>query len=476
MVKLSVWAAAVAASASWVGSVRAAESPAKSDRVVVMISVDGLAGFYLDDAKAEMPNIRALAAAGARASGMEAVTPTVTWPNHTTLVTGDYPGRHGVTGNNYLDRTTGKPVALISDPVFDKDRIVKVPTIYDVAHAAGIATAAIRWPASRNARALDWTAPDCATTALELRYTTPALVQDCVAAGLMPAPSAADADADVDDGTGPKRFGDPMATAAFNLILKNHRPGLALLHVSNVDHTEHQFGPRTPEAYAAVKRADAEVGQVWDEVKRDYPGRGTIVIVSDHGFSPINRTVLPNVILRNAGLLDVHGNRATGGKVRVVVQGGAAMVYILDNADRDAIAKQVTRAFTNVAGVEKVVGPGETEAYGVADPKVDPHAPDMIVFADEGYAFGDTAAGVLTFNEKPERKGTHGHDPHLPDLHATFVAWGAGIKQGTTLGVVRNIDVAPTVASILGVSMGDTDGKPIAACLAAGPAAASADR
>src|SRR5690242_6776085 len=63
------------------------------DRLVVMISVDGLAGFYLDDPKAEMPTIRALATEGARASSMEASTPTVTWPNHTTLVTGVNPAR-----------------------------------------------------------------------------------------------------------------------------------------------------------------------------------------------------------------------------------------------------------------------------------------------------------------------------------------------------------------------------------------------
>src|ERR1700689_3430562 len=108
------------------------------DRIVVMISVDGLAAYYLDDPKAEMPTIRALAAAGARADSMKASTPTVTWVNHTTLVTGDTPAHHGVIGNNYFDRTTGKLVTLISDPVFDKDQIVKVPTIYDIAKGNGL--------------------------------------------------------------------------------------------------------------------------------------------------------------------------------------------------------------------------------------------------------------------------------------------------------------------------------------------------
>src|SRR5215212_6441008 len=106
---------------------------------------------------AEMPTIRKLAAEGATASSMKASNPTVTWPNHTTLVTGVNPAKHGVVGNNYYDRAAGKQVVLITDPIYDKDEIVKVPTIYDAAHDGGLKTASLRWPASRNAKSLDWT-------------------------------------------------------------------------------------------------------------------------------------------------------------------------------------------------------------------------------------------------------------------------------------------------------------------------------
>src|SRR5262249_9801225 len=144
--------------------------------------------------------------------------------------------------------------------------------------------------------------------------------------------------------------------------------------------------------------------------------------------------ILPNVILRDAGLIEVKGPRVVGGSVRVVVQGGAALVYILDAANRDAIAAKVAKSFEAVKGVEKVVDPAHTKESGVGDPKDDPHAPDMVLFADEGYVFGDTAAGAMPFVAKPERAGSHGHDPNLPDLHATFVAWGVGIKPGVKLG------------------------------------------
>lgn len=429
-----------------------------TNRVVVMISIDGLAGYYLDDPKADVPTLRELASAGARASMMKAVTPTVTWPNHTTLVTGDYPARHGVVGNNYFDRATSKKMVLISDPVFDKDEIVKVPTIYDVAKAAGLTTAAIRWPATRNAKTLDWTLPDVRTEELYMKYTTPELLKECEAAHIPIIKKSQAAAFEADESK------DAAHTRAFNLILHQHHPGLALLHVIDVDHTEHLKGPRSKEAYEAVHEADGYVREVWGELQRDYPGRATLIVVSDHGFSPIKKMILPNVLLAKAGL-KFSGKKAGESAVNLVTQGGSAFVYVKDEANRSAVLARVREALRDLAGISKIVDYREFKDYGVADPKVDPHAPDMILFAEEGCSFGDTAAGALPFNEKPERKGSHGHEASLPDLHATFVAWGAGIKAGANLGEIKNIDVAPTIAKLLGVELPDTDGKPLAAAL-----------
>lgn len=441
-----------------------AEPAADDGRIVVMISLDGLAGYYLDDPKADLPTLRELAREGARAASMKASTPTVTWPNHTTLVTGDNPARHGVVGNNYYDREAHRRVTLISDPTYDKDQIVKVPTIYDLARKAGLRTAAIRWPATRNAKSLQWTIPDVALADLLDQYSTPSLVAECKQAGIW-----SEGVKDEPTAKGDRRVvPDETCVKIFNLILHDHRPNLALLHLINVDHTEHLYGPRSPEAYAAVHEADGFVRQVRDELQRDFPGKATLLIVSDHGFSAIQHSILPNVILREAGLVKLNKADKVTRKspVHVIVQGGAALLYINEGEDRPAVVERIKAAFHGVKGIDKVVTPDQLKDYGVADPATDPHAPDMIVFADEGYSFGDTAAGALPFNEKPERKGTHGHDASIPDLHATFIAWGDGIRSGVRLGEVPNIDVAPTIAKLLHIAMPDTDGKPLAEILA----------
>jgi predicted AlkP superfamily pyrophosphatase or phosphodiesterase len=435
-----------------------APTPFDADRVVVLISVDGLAGDYLNDPKAEMPTLRKLIAEGARAESMKAVSPSVTWPNHTTLVTGVYPAKHGVVGNNYFDRETHKQVALIGDASFDKEQIVKTPTIYDAAKAAGLKTASVRWPATRDAKSLDWQLADVSTIDLLTRSATPSLIAEARAAGLW---------TEVDEAAKAVKNGrflasDEALTKVFNHILVKHRPNFAMLHLFHVDHTEHLKGPHTPEAYEAIKANDACVAEVWETLKREFPGKATLFIVSDHGFSPIKKMVLPNVVLRKAKLLnETDGAGESKALVRIVPQGGCSMIYILNPALRTETVDRIKEAFKGLEGIAKVAGPDEMPAYGVADPKADPHAPDMMLFAQLGYAFGDTAAGDLPFTEKPERKGTHGHDPSLPELHASFIAWGAGIKPGVKTGEISNTQVTPTMAKLMGLEMSNLDGKPL---------------
>jgi predicted AlkP superfamily pyrophosphatase or phosphodiesterase len=439
---------------------------ADPNRIVVLMSIDGLANFYMVDPAAEMPTIHKLAREGAKAASMRASDPTVTWPNHTTLVTGVSPAVHGVLGNNYFDRVKGEKVTLVWDPVFDMDELVKVPTIFDLAKAAGLKTASIRWPVTRGARSIDWNSPDLGLDALVLKYTTPSLFKECKEAGFLLAGDY--------DGTGPdegidrrnKAPEDPMWTNVFNMVLHKHRPNLALLHVIDVDHKQHSHGPRSAEAYEAIKVADGQIREVWEQLQKDFPGKATFIIVSDHGFSANKIAILPNVILRQAGLVEAKDDKVTGGPVQVLVQGGSAFVYVLDEANRDAIVERIKKEFAKVDGVSSVVSAEEFPAYGIADPRREPRAPDIVLFAKMNYFFGHTAAGSLPHHVKPERKGSHGHDSNFPDMKAMFIAWGAGIRPGAELGHIDNRSVAPTIAKLLGVDMPGVESKPLTEALA----------
>ncbi|NBV85261.1 MAG: alkaline phosphatase family protein [Verrucomicrobia bacterium] len=424
-----------------------------SDRIVVLISVDGLAHYYFDDPKAEMPTIRRLAAEGARADKMKCSMPTVTWPNHTTLVTGVHPAKHGVIGNSYFNRTTGSIVSLLPDPLFNKEEIVHSPTIYDVAKQGGLKTAAIIWPASRGAETLDWTVPDVATNALFQQYGTQTLFPEFKEVGI---PYEKQEDW-CKGGNGNER--DVMYVQMLNHVIRKHRPNLALIHLVELDHVEHAKGPQTPEVYETVKFEDERVREIWEELQKSFPGKATLIVTSDHGFFPYQQQIQPNVVLNKQGLLTAEGKKITGGQVRAVSQGGSSFVYILDQANREKLLEQLAADFKKIEGVDLVIRPAEFEKYGLAHPKENAQMADLVLTAKSGYSFSDSLSGDLPVTPKSEEvRGAHGFDPNQLGMYGTFVAWGAGVQPGAKLGDIANTDVAPTVTSILGLKMPPTDG------------------
>ena len=420
-----------------------------SDGCVVVISVDGLANFYFDDPRAEIPTIRRLAAEGARAQGTVCSFPTVTWPNHTTLVTGVPPARHGVIGNDYLDRKSGEKIPFIPDPLFDKDEIVKVPTVYDAAHRAGLVTAGVIWPATRNARTLDFTVPDMAGDDDWSKYGTAAWLEELSAEGL---PLEKHGAWCKEAAGGVQR--DWLYSRMASHVLEKHAPNLLLVHLIELDHVQHRFGPQSPEAYWAVSYEDDRVRDIVEAASRSKHGKQTtIVVVSDHGFLPIEKDIRPNVVAKQLGLRNAEQKL-----VACVPQGGACGVYVLSDDKRDETIGRLAKALGEVEGIADVIGKEGFAALGQPTPDKDSRAPDLWLAAKSGYAFSNSDAGDAVIVPRESRAGTHGYLPDQPALLGTLILSGNGIKPGTTLGKVSNQDVAPTVAHLLGIDLPTAEG------------------
>ncbi|MBD3676535.1 MAG: alkaline phosphatase family protein [Planctomycetaceae bacterium] len=446
----------------WVfgSSVDAADPVPASERCVILISVDGLANFYLDDPKAHLPTLRAMAQDGARAEGLVCSFPTVTWPNHTTLVTGVPPGKHGVIGNNYLDRNSGEKIALIPDPVFDKAQIVKVPTIYDVAHRQGLVTAGIIWPATRNARSLDFTVPDMFGNDSWSQFGTKAWLDELRAEGL----PVDEYGRWVKEKTGGVQRDWLYARMAENLLQK-HSPNLIMIHLVEVDHVQHRVGPKEPDSYWSVSYADSIIQQIQDAAENSkFKGKTTFVIASDHGFFPIEKNINANVVLKQEGLLDVKDGNTTK-RAYAVAQGGGCMIYLLDVDDAPTWRKKLKARFAEVEGVQKAFTPDQFAEIGHVMPTDDSRQPDLWLAAKKGYSFSESTSGDEAVTDRGSKAGTHGFLPDQPDMLGTLVMWGYGIKPGTNLGKVPSLDVAPTMAELLGVSLPSADGKPLTKAL-----------
>lgn len=409
-------------------------SPAQQ-RHVVVISLDGFPAHILRDPNLPFTNLRRMAREGATAEGMTPVNPTVTWPNHTAMVTGVGPGQHGVFYNGLVVRG-GDGKSLKIEPWVDKKELVLAPTVYDAARSAGMTTAEVDWVAIYPTSSVTWSFP-------EQPKPDQAEVREMIAAGVVTETEIRDWNRT------PINVHDDVWIRAAIHILEKHKPNLLLLHTLTTDSTHHTYGPNSLAGNTALILADRQVGQVLDAIGRAGLRDSTsVLVVSDHGFKTYRRLIHPNALLREKGLLRDAGDCDAW----TLSEGGTAMVYVTRESKREETMKTMREAFRGVQGVSRVIPPEEFEQAGY--PKWTPggRMADLVLAAEPGYAFDGAIAGeVVTDVPAGATRGAHGYLNTDPDMQEILVAWGAGIRPGAKLGLTPNVNIAPTIAKLLGL-------------------------
>jgi predicted AlkP superfamily pyrophosphatase or phosphodiesterase len=415
---------------------------------LAVLSVDGMRpDFYRqpNEFGLNIPNLVELVKGGASADAVESIYPTTTYPAHATLVTGVPPRVHGIYSHlASLDPTEkARPWCWFAGAL-------RVPALWDVARATGRKVAAISWPVSAGA-AIDYNIPeiwDPATAdpqrdfATPARYSTPGLFPEVLQL-LQPI---------LNDATP-----DHLRCEAAHYLWHRYRPDLLLVHFLDYDQLAHEFGPTSPQALAAIERMDQEIGRFREGFLE--AESSTLVVLSDHGFVPVEREAAPLSVLVEEGLFDREADGAPKlGKLGAVHAGGSFAVYWLEkpsDEDRASLRDAVGRLI-EAGTVEEVVDRERLESLS-ADPDA-----ELIIDAAPGVYFSDRFEGPLV-RDSVEDRGTHGQLPTRPGLEASFIAFGPGIDAGRNLGRMALTQVAPTLARLLGLP-GDilaSDEKPI---------------
>lgn len=368
---------------------------------VLLISIDGLSPAALEAGWA--PRIDQLGREGVRAAWMTPSYPTLTFPNHYTLVTGLRPGRHGITHNTMEDAALGRFRIADDAATGDARWWNGAEPLWVTAERAGMPTATFFWPGS----------------AAEIRGVRPRrwqLFDDEV-------PIDRRVDTVIDWMT------EPVAT----------RPRLATLYFEQVDEAAHSHGPRSGEARDATRRVDAAIGRLVDTLKT----RGAlddvhIVIVSDHGMAEVPATQ----VLTTESMVDPADARA--------VSDGQSVGFI-------PLPGRTARAEAQLLGTHRGYDcwrKGDTPRHW--DYRQHPRIPPIVCQMHEGF-------DALSAERKARRKagatrGSHGYDPALASMRAVFVARGPRLRPGTTIGEVDNVDVYPLLARLIGVAPLPNDG------------------
>lgn len=451
---LAVLLALVLPAATRPGLAQAPGSPRPSDHVIV-ISIDGLRpAVYLDPARegVRVPTLAALAGAGSAAEGVVVALPSMTYPSHATLATGSVPARHGIVSNTRFAPTTGSTAWFFENPA------MRVPALWDLARRHGLTTAGASWPVTVGA-AMDLLFPESnqgpGWLSRARAESTPGLI-DAVVARL--------------GGFGEHDNQDPVqrdrfTTAVATHVIRTLRPNLLMVHLMQTDAAQHARGPFAAETRTAFERVDAHVAAIVAATEEaGIRARTTLVVTGDHGFARVHSLILPNVILRQAGWLRVDERGRIAEDWQVAAHGTA--IRLRDPGDVE-LGARVTARFEQLArerfrGIFRVIGRADLDLHGAYPEAL------LIVEPVEGYYVGDAATGEAAI-VATDRRGAHGMLPTEPRMHTGLIVSGAGIREGVPMPIVRQIDIAPTVARLLGFEMPQADGLPIVGVLAPAP-------
>ena len=370
---------------------------------VLLVSFDGFRYDYVT--KYNLPHFKELIRQGASAEAMIPSFPSKTFPNHYTIVTGLYPGHHGLVDNSFYDPKLKKAYGMkdpnaVTDPVFYGGT-----PLWQLAQQQGLKSASFFWVGSE--------------TSIQGKFPDYYFKYD-------------------DDFSNSKRVG--QAINWLNLP-EAERPHFISLYFSLVDHAGHDYGPGSKETQQAVVTADSLLGSLMNKLK-DVKLPVNLIVVSDHGMVELKQEESTYIILSK--LFDTKN-------ASVIFANGGTQTHLYTSKP-DSLYDVLKKQESHFKIYERKNFPAK---WHYDNGRVG----DLLIVADPGYyivtaprAFEKNAGKTAVF-------GVHGYDPdEVKDIRAVFYAMGPNIKSGITIPPFKNIHVYPFVAKILGLKTPKIDG------------------
>ena len=404
-------------------------------RHVLVISVDGMrsAAYMKPPEGARIPNLLRLKQQGSFAEGVVGIYPTTTYPSHTTLVTGCLPAQDGIYTNR-SSREAGKN----PNDWFWFSRSIKCTTLWDEAREHGMTSASVGWPVTAGA-AIDWDVPEIwnpqkgqvPDPLYVAKFMNPIFALQALGALGTPKPGEDD---------------DELRTRLALYVIEEHKPGLMLVHLVDLDAVEHRYGPESAQAAQTLGHCDERIGEMLLALhKVGMAGDTDVFIVSDHGFLAVDRVLHPNTLLVRAGLLqaDTQGN-ITGGTVDTVSNSGSFFIYWPPSENLRPVVERALKPLFDQDLVWGVLG-----RHALKDLGADPGA-QLALEAPRGAMFDLAASGPLI--SERATGGSHGYLPFRKGLESSFIAWGPDIKLGADLHHIRMTSIGPTILKAMGIN------------------------
>lgn len=425
-------AAAVLLCSCFIGSVVAADR----SKHVILITIDGMRAEMVTDSTMPSPNLKRMKRDGMFVERIKGITPTATYPSHTTIITGVKPAQHRIYYNSPFTDNRQEAVSY-----WYADSI-KATTIWESASRNGLTVASLFWPVSVGAKAIRYNIPEywsVKPVANQLEYIKPY----CTPAGLLD-----ELEREATGKLNHENFGagsmnrDARTAAMANYLMNTYKPNLMTVHLITTDYAQHATGLKSDRVSAAVGGADHAVGLILENLERNKLLDSTTVIVcGDHGFVDYSQSIAPNIWLVQEGLL----SEKPGGEWKACFHGAGAMMflYLKDENDRTTlkkIRKKLNSLPASTHALFRIVEKDELTAVG-CDPKV-----ALALEPIKGVAVATARTGADVIQKSGGKHGyLSGIDP------TTLVAFGCGIEK-KEIKVMNQTDIAPFVMNLLGIN------------------------
>ena len=439
---------------------------------VLIVAFDGLQPAQVTTEL--MPNLASFAEDAVTFGNHHAVFPTVTRVNAASMMTGRYPGAHGLAANTVVFRDYDPNLVFAAlEPTLAQvtatlGGVLLAPTLADLLSRHGEEYLAVVTGTSGNAYVHNPNAERSGGATIHPEFCLPGSLDDQIVSRFGAWPEEAEPN------TGRMSQGVDILT---NYVLKERRPAVSLLWLAEPDHTQHAYAAGTRRSNAALLEADRQFGRVvsWladAGVETD----ADIIVISDHGHSTIAESVDVQAGVEEAGFSG-HGGE---GSVIVAENGGAALFYIEGSshptADRLA-SWLMAQPWCGPVLSSEAVGPipgtlpaALTGAEGARAPEL------MMSFKWSSEVSSNGVLGIARSTGGLAGQGMHG-SMSRQETHNVLLGRGPSFKRGIVLDTPSgNVDLTPTVLAILGLPAAEmTDGRPLSEALKAGPSAAAVE-
>jgi predicted AlkP superfamily pyrophosphatase or phosphodiesterase len=370
------------------------------DRILILVSLDGFRWDYLQKLKARTPHLNQLAAEGVHAQRLVSAFPTLTFPNHYTIVTGLWPEHHGIVNNRMYDPNFKANFYIFDNPGPTDGRWWGGEPIWVTAIKQGLVADCMLWPGSGaeidGVRPTQWKLFDAKVSP-----------DQCVDGGLV------------------------------WLAQTNQRPSFLTLYFHEVDTESHHHGVESSQVAQAVSQLDEAMGRLTDGLHRlQLDNIANVIIVSDHGMTDLstNRVIaLSDYVDLNSAQVDSWG-AVTGLRPR--------------DGDVDALYGKFADKENHFKVYRRENMPAR---FHYTD---NPRIPPVVLVADEGWYINKRPLDPT----KTFESATHGFDPELVSMGATFIAWGPAFRHGVTLPPTQNVNIYNLLCATLGLAPAPNDG------------------